>query len=87
MSDLQSKPVARAEGRDLGDEYLFYDRDGDRVHVLNDTAREIFLLCDGNRTGDEVAAAFAAEHEAGEAHQDALSVLEDLARLGVIGYD
>ena len=87
MSDPQSRPVAKAEGRDLGDEYLFYDRDGDRVHVLNDTAREIFLLCDGSRTAGEVATAFAAKHEAAEARDDALRVLEDLARLGVIAYD
>ena len=40
MSERTSKPAAQVDGRDLGDEYLFYDRDGDRVHVLNETARE-----------------------------------------------
>ena len=52
-------PAPDVKGTDLGDEYLFYDRDNDRVHVLNATAREIFLLCDGSRTADEIAAELA----------------------------
>ena len=44
------EPTGSLNQRDLGDEFLFYDRDGDRVHVLNGVAREVFLLCDGNRT-------------------------------------
>ena len=57
------KPAGDCQGQDLGDEYLFYDRSGDQFHVLNGTAREIFLLCDGTRTEDEIAAAFAERYD------------------------
>ena len=77
-------PAAR-EGRDLGDEYLFYDRDGDQVHVLNGTARQIFLLCDGARTTAEVAEAFSKEIPQREsARRDAERILGELADLGLI---
>ena len=89
MPDTGSRPVAKAEGRDLGDEYLFYDREGDRVHVLNETAREVFLLCDGSRTEDEVASAFAEKHQTDQAtaRNDAAALLRDLSELGLIVYN
>jgi len=90
MPDAGSRPLAsKVEGRDLGDEYLFHDRERDRVHVLNETAREIFLLCDGSRTEDEVASAFAEKHEIDPtiAKEDAAAVLRDLSELGLIVYD
>jgi hypothetical protein len=77
-------PAAR-EGRDLGDEYLFYDRDGDQVHVLNGTARKIFLLCDGARTTAEVAEAFSKKISDREsARRDAERIIGELADLGLI---
>ena len=86
MGDPHSRPVPKADGRDLGDEYLFYDRAGDRVHVLNETAREVFILCDGQRTTEEVGFAFAESHEAEaeQARRDAAAVLEQLVELGLI---
>ena len=34
---------------------LAYDRANQRVHVLNASAREIHLLCDGTRTLEQIA--------------------------------
>ena len=76
-------PAAR-EGRDLGDEYLFYDRNGDQVHVLNGTARQIFLLCDGARTIAEVADAFSKKIQRESARRDAERIIGELADLGLI---
>ena len=89
MSTARPKPVATADGRDLGDEYLFYDRGHDRVHVLNSTAREIFLLCDGKRTAAEVAAAFGKKHELEQeaARRDAAEVIRELSELGVLSLE
>ena len=89
MAELQGIPVPRVDGRDLGDEYLFYDREGDRVHVLNESAREIFMLCDGRRTTQEVATAFAGSHaeEADRARRDAAEILGQLADLGLIAIE
>ncbi len=78
-------PVAHGS-RDLGDEFLFYDRDGDQVHVLNGSAREIFLLCDGTRTVAEVAVAFSKRCGTDEtvARQDAKRIIRELADLGIL---
>jgi len=84
--DVVAKPVAVARGRDLGDEYLFYDRDHDRIHVLNETAREIFLLCDGRHTEEEIVAILAERFEVDEdsARLDARALLGSLVELGLV---
>ena len=82
------RPAPAAQGsRDLGDEFLFYDRDGDQVHVLNGSAREIFLLCDGIRTVAEVAGAFAKRYGTDEAlaRRDAERIIRELTDLGLLG--
>jgi hypothetical protein len=80
------RPTGLLKGTDLGDEFLFYDRGQDRVHVLNGTAREIFLLFDGSRTEDEVAAALAGKYEIAleQARDDVAETAHRLRDLGVI---
>ena len=90
MPKLVPRPAAANQGsRDLGDEYLFYDSQGDQVHVLNGSAREIFLLCDGTRTVEEIAEAFSAAYEAdaGAARKDADRIIRQLADLGLLSLD
>ena len=80
------RPAPSSTGTDLGDEYLFYDRERDRVHVLNGTAREIFLLCDGSRTEVEVESAFAEKYgdERDRARSDARETIRQLYELGLL---
>jgi PqqD family protein of HPr-rel-A system len=80
------KPTPATDGTDLGDEYLFYDRENDQVHVLNATAREVFLLCDGRRTEEEIEIAFAARYEVDEAtaRRDARETLQRLYELRLL---
>jgi PqqD family protein of HPr-rel-A system len=80
------KPTGAFEGTDLGDEYLFYDRENDRVHVLNTTAREIFLLCDGKRSEEEIAGNLAETYDLDSetATRDTRQTLERLYELGVL---
>jgi hypothetical protein len=89
MSNPRPIQVAKEQGKDLEDEYLFYDRDGERVHVLNATAREIYLLCDGTRTEQEVAAEFGKKYELDEdtAEKDTSQIIGELVDLGVIRRD
>jgi len=84
--DGTKAPRRTAEGRDLGEEYLIYDREADKVHVLNATAREIYLLCDGERSADAIAEAMKIKFEidAELAERDTLRTLEELESLGVI---
>jgi hypothetical protein len=80
------RPTPSTDGTDLHDEYLFYDRENDQVHVLNATAREVFLLCDGRRTEEEIEIAFAARYDVDEAtaRLDARETLQRLYALGVL---
>ena len=42
--------------RDLGNEIVIHDAANGNVHVLNETAREVFLACDGTRDRGQLAA-------------------------------
>lgn len=89
QTDTSRKPVAMAHGRDLGDEYLIYDRPNDRVHVLNATAREILLLCDGGRTTDQIVAAVVEKYGVDEeiARHDTEQTLRELSDLGALSWN
>jgi PqqD family protein of HPr-rel-A system len=80
------KATAGYQETDIGDEYLFYDAATDLVHVLNASAREIYLLCDGSRTEDEIVSEFAARYPTDEstARRDAQQVLGRLHQLGML---
>ena len=80
------RPTERFRGTDLGDEFVFYDSANDRVHVLNSTAREIYLLCDGSRDERAISESFAGQFSDSteEARRDALVVLRQLAELGLV---
>ena len=96
MSESQTSlpPDARpvpgtAEGlsvRDLGDELMVYDRGSDQVHVLNGTARDLYLLADGSRTVAAIVASFLDRHEVAsdEGERDALQALTRLLELGLL---
>ena len=84
--DKRPQRLERLSGRDVGDEYLFYDGDSDSVHVLNGTAREIYLLCDGTRSVDKLVAAMLERYEIDEttAREDVDSTLRRLIDLGML---
>lgn len=85
-SNDERRPKGRAEGRDLGDEYLLYDSSKDQVHVLNGSAREIFLLCDGSRTSGQIASALVAKYgiDGATARTDTERTLRELSDLGAL---
>ena len=80
------RPSKAYDGRDLGDEYLFYDREGDKLHVLNGTAREIYLMCDGTRDAEEIAQALVDSYklEPPVARQDTAEALLQMLELGLL---
>ncbi|HKQ61884.1 MAG TPA: PqqD family protein [Candidatus Polarisedimenticolaceae bacterium] len=84
--EQQLRPTEGLMGKDLGDEYLFYDSRTDKVHVLNETARQLYLLCDGTRSVGEVVREFAATYRIDErtAQEDACAAIEQLLELGVL---
>ncbi len=80
------RPCPGLTSRDLGDELLFLGADGDAIHVLNDVARAIYLLCDGARDAAAIASALSAEYDVAPevAAADVARTLDDLARAGLI---
>lgn len=73
-------------GSDLGSEYLVRAGTDGRVHVLNASAREIYLLSDGTRDvdalGSALASAFGIPLEL--AARDARDAVADMVRLGLL---
>ena len=87
-SELIGKPkhADGFTGKDLGDEYVILDRAGDRFYQLNGTAREIYLLCDGSRTPDDIARALTKSYEVTleVSRQDTAKTIAELQRAGVL---
>ena len=88
MQEQTDRPRAgdHLTGRDLKDEYVLLGHTGDRLHVLNDTAREIFLLCDGRRTIREIVRAMTERFEVTEeqATEDVRATLSEFVALGIV---
>lgn len=72
--------------RDIEREMLLFDREGGVLHQMNATARDIYLLCDGTRTADEIAASLADLYEVSpeSARKDVADMLERLVALGAV---
>jgi pyrroloquinoline quinone biosynthesis protein D len=91
MSTNESQPAHTDTfmGRDLDEEYLFYDQKGDQVHVLNGTARDIYLLCDGSRKPADIAMNIVREYdvEPEQAMTDVLETITSLTKLGLLKTD
>ena len=87
MLSPDSRPQATGIlGKDLGDEYLFYDSAHEQVHVLNATARAIYLLCDGNVSVREIVDRFGARFAVDDrtARRDVEETLDRLRSLGLV---
>jgi hypothetical protein len=84
--ERRPRPVEGITGSDLGDEYLLYNQQGDKIHVLNATARRIYLLCDGNRTQEEIAGELAQRYKVDEetARSDTDAFVNELLELKVL---
>ncbi len=72
--------------KDLADELLLYDAEGEKVHVLNATMREIYLRCDGHHSVDDLARILVAEFEidGATAKNDTIEILEQLIDLKIV---
>jgi len=84
--ECRPHPTRGILGKDLGDEYLFYDSAQERVHVLNATAREIYLLCDGRASVREIVRRFGAQFDVDDttARRDVEETLDRLLALGLV---
>jgi len=88
MNSLATRPQRRqtVEEKDLGDEYMFYDAQGEQVHVLNGMAREVYLLCDGEHSVADLVKNIVDRYEVDEetAIQDVNDLLKKLIELELL---
>jgi PqqD family protein of HPr-rel-A system len=74
--------------REAGEENVLYDRNSGEVHVLNETARAIWELCDGRTSTKEMVEAVC---QVTSLHHDVVSedvdrLLAEFDRVGVISW-
>ena len=88
MDSLATRPrrLNTVEQKDLGDEYMFYDAMGEEVHVLNGIAREIYLLCDGEHSVEDLVRDIVDRYEVDEetASRDVDDLLQKLIDLRLL---
>lgn len=70
----------------LDDELILYKEPDGEVFVLNSTGSQIWLLCDGSHTVDDIAEQIARLHgiEIQRAHTDVWMLVRDLQSAGLI---
>ena len=85
-SEAEPSATIEALRRHVGRYLARYGFDPVRMHVLNRTARELYLLCDGKRSMGELVREFASRFDVDEAiaRQDAGEAIEHLVSLGLI---
>ena len=85
-AEARPKQIPGILQRDLGTEYVFYDASGERFHVLNETARDIYLMCDGSRTIHDIALALTAARDIdlATATRDTREAIEQMVRIGLL---
>ncbi|HJQ67368.1 MAG TPA: PqqD family peptide modification chaperone [Blastocatellia bacterium] len=83
----QLAPQARSNGlvvEELADEVLVYDLDRDRAHCLNQTAANVWRLCDGKSSPAEIAARLGVELEPAAAQEVVWTAIDQLGRAGLL---
>lgn len=91
-SEVQQQRPERREGvwlRSTGEENAVYDPASGGLHLLNETARAIWELCDGQTTPDEMVAAIC---ELSGLHPDVVTedvqrTLAEFVQLGILRWE
>jgi len=70
----------------VGQEAILHDRRNGRAHVINESAAQIWELCDGNHTLDQIVSAFSTSYElpAADVQADVEYILAKFHELGVL---
>ena len=85
--DLQSPtPNTDVSLQRVGQEAILHDRRNGRAHVINETAAQIWELCDGQNSLDQIVSAFATAYAlpAAEVRPDVQYILAKFHELRVL---
>jgi PqqD family protein of HPr-rel-A system len=88
--EVRQRPVRRPGVwlRSVGGEHAVYDPSTKGLHLLNETARAIWELCDGQTTPDEMVRVICEVSGLPEevVAEDLENTLTDFERLGILGW-
>jgi len=82
------KPVKKADihARRLGEEWILYDSESEKVHIINKTAELVWRFCDGNHDvasiKDQMQDIFNASESRIEG--DVQNILEEFKQIGIL---
>jgi hypothetical protein len=84
-----NKPLKKENvyARKLGDEWILYDSERERVHILNSTAEYVWRMCDGSHDISAIKAKLREEYTISDDQQlenDVLQILEKFDQIGVL---
>lgn len=70
----------------VGNEAILHDRRNGRAHVINESAAQLWALCNGQATLEQIVAAFAASYNLAPAdvHDDVVYILTKFRELRVL---
>ena len=83
------RPVRKKDvhARKLGAEWLLYDPEVEKLHILNPTAEFVWRLCDGSHDLAAIKAELREKYDISDEQRlddDLNSILKEFARIGVL---
>lgn len=84
-----SKPEKKKDvhARELGSEWLLYDPEFEKLHILNTTAEFVWRLCDGTRDVAAIKAEMIDTFDVADQtrlDEDVKAILTELSRIGIL---
>lgn len=76
--------VGNFEFSQVPDGFVIYDEKNEKVHYLNPSAAVIYMLCDGNRTADEIISFLKDAYDLSEADVEFGNFFNDLEKAGLV---
>jgi hypothetical protein len=86
MDERSPTPNKEVSLQRVGQEAILHDRRNGRAHVINESAAQIWELCDGQNTLDQIVSAFAAAYAlpVADVQADVQYILAKFHELGVL---
>lgn len=75
MNNLISKAKSSVTCKELGNgEYVMYDKDKDKLHIINETAFSVWRFCDGCHTADSIEEKLRDEYKITNSHNITMDI-------------
>ena len=78
------KAVGNFEVSQVPDGFVIYDEANEKVHYLNPSAAVMYMLCDGQRTEDEIISFIKDAYDLGDTDLEFAAFFDDLEKAGLV---